>query len=114
MVHVKRGTYSKKPALVNFTVNRDCSLQDYDAMYSIMVHKYWRFVLCYPEDWGSTSNLVELKRKKSHGRHHDRAIVVSYGDDQLEFRATGFIMPNELDELNPIYLSVTHFRTSAL
>lgn len=34
MVQVKRATYSKKPALANFTVNRDCSLLDYDAKYN--------------------------------------------------------------------------------
>ena len=77
-----------------------------------MLNKYRRFVLCYSEDWGSISNLLELKN--SYGRHHDRAIVASYGNEQLECRATGFIMPIELDELNPIYLSVTHFQASAL
>jgi len=79
-----------------------------------MVHKHRYFVLFYPEDWGSTSNFVKLKKKKSYGRHHDRAIVASYGGDQLECRATGFITPIELDELNRIYLAVTHFQPSAL
>jgi len=48
MVEVKRATYSEKSVLTNFTVNRDCSLLNYDAMYNGT--QYRRFVLCYPED----------------------------------------------------------------